>query len=741
MRKRNQGIVSRSFVTALVAMMLCGNISVPEVMAAEPEEGIHEENSDLADAVIAEAEKPVEEQETPDYEGWDTIKVFETTDVHGYITDVSTYEEETFQYRMAYIANIINQARVDEAYDDVLLLDSGDIYQGTPHSNLTYGAALRAAYDEMGYDAVGLGNHEFDWDVTTYAADAEGTMAPYEIGEFKGDSDIPVLMSNLYYAGTDARVNFTQDYTIVDKAGYKVAIIGWADDYRADIKASKIAPYEIDDHMDELKELAADVKENEDADIIIILAHADPVPIADAMDPEVVDLVAGGHTHQRTNGTSEVTGIDYMQGYRYAYGYSTTEIKISPEGEVDVVTPTYVDTAYDKSLCENLYYKDGTNTALDPGVVKISQAAWDEVKDEMYEVLCTVDQSITGSCIDPENATTSIAGNWIADLMLAVTKDQKTIVAFTNRGGIRADLEIEDGKTTRDITVADIYTISPFGNRILTYTSTGRQMAKQLENALTGLNPEIGIDGGYNDSNYGDQFSGITITYKVVDGGIKVTSIIADDGQYIDINDNTKTYNVCVNEYCATLEGSVFENLTPIVSMDDAPVDNLSTIDVLRERRDTIGLKMELDTTIHSMTIENKIQQIEETVKEYKGKTVTSADKEAIVRLATEIDALIASGSLSEEEMDTLRSVKSDVSEMLAKIVEEKNNSDNKDNAGNNNTGNQGDAKPSDKINGKGNGSVKTGDTNAVMPWMILLFVSGAGIIGAAEVSRKKQNK
>ena len=154
MRKRNQGIVSRSFVTALVAMMLCGNISVPEVMAAEPEEGIHEENSDLADAVIAEAEKPVEEQETPDYEGWDTIKVFETTDVHGYITDVSTYEEETFQYRMAYIANIINQARVDEAYDDVLLLDSGDIYQGTPHSNLTYGAALRAAYDEMGYDAV-----------------------------------------------------------------------------------------------------------------------------------------------------------------------------------------------------------------------------------------------------------------------------------------------------------------------------------------------------------------------------------------------------------------------------------------------------------------------------------------------------------------------------------------------------------------------------------------------------------
>lgn len=115
---------------------------------------------------------------------WDTIKVFETTDIHGYSMDTSTYKEETFQYRLAYIANIVSQAREDEAYDDVLLLDGGDIYQGTPISNQTYGAALRATFDKMGYDAVGLGNHEFDWDVTKYAADSEGTMAPYEIGEF-----------------------------------------------------------------------------------------------------------------------------------------------------------------------------------------------------------------------------------------------------------------------------------------------------------------------------------------------------------------------------------------------------------------------------------------------------------------------------------------------------------------------------------------------------------------------------
>ena len=93
--------------------------------------------------------------------------------MHGYLVDTSSGNESTFQYRMAYIANAVNEARANAENDAVLLLDGGDIYQGTPVSNLTYGNALRAAYDAMGYDAVSLGNHEFDWNVKTYAADED----------------------------------------------------------------------------------------------------------------------------------------------------------------------------------------------------------------------------------------------------------------------------------------------------------------------------------------------------------------------------------------------------------------------------------------------------------------------------------------------------------------------------------------------------------------------------------------
>lgn len=660
----------------------------------------------------------------PDYTGWDTIKVFETTDVHGYITDVSSYKEDTFEYRLAYFSKIVNDARNNDAYEDVLLLDTGDIYQGTPHSNLTYGAAMRAAYDQMDYDAVGLGNHEFDWDVKTYATDAKGTMAPYEIGSYKGDSDIPVLMSNLYYKDSGERVEFTQDYTIVDKGDYKVGIVGWADDYSADIKASQIASYTIDDNREKLKELAEEVDKK--ADIVVILAHSDPKSIAEEMDPEVVDLVAGGHTHKNVNGTAD-NGIDYMQGNCYAYGYSTAEIKVNPETkDVEVTTPEFKDISPKGGDHSYLYYNNGNNTQLDPEVTKISQAAWDAVKGEMYEVLGTVDQSITRDFIDETNGTSSIAGNWLADMMLAATKDQNTVAAFANRGGIRANLEMAEGASSRDITVADIYTISPFGNRILTFAITGQQMAQQLERALIGLNPEIEIDSdaAYQASNLGDQFAGITATYKVVDGGIKVLSIMTDDGQMIDVNDTTKTYNVCVNEYCATLDGSVFKGMTPLVAMDEAPVDNLSTIAALREHRDTEGLNIELDTTVHTLTLQNKIQQWKDALGSYDKASLTEADRTEIQNILDQVNYILASGDLATEEKTELQNVKA-ITEGLLKTTDSKPEEEKPDTT------------PASKPTTPPKSSPKTGDTASTMPWVVLVIAGGAGV-AAVELSARK---
>lgn len=523
-----------------------------------------------------------------DYEDWDTIKVFETTDIHGYITDISSFEEDTFQYRMAYLAQVFNTARASDAYDDVLLLDGGDTFQGTPHSNLTYGAALRAAIDIMDYDAVSLGNHEFDWDVTKYGGDANGTMAPYELGSYKGDSDIPVLAYNLHYAGTTDRVSFVQEYTVVEKAGYTIAILGYIPDYTFSIMAARIDPYDIDEDLGRLADKAKEVREVSEADALVILAHGDPIEIAEAMDPEVVDLVAGGHTHRAAYGTTD-SGIAYIQGASEAEGYAAAEMKINPETkEVAVINPEYMSIIEDE---ENLYYQDGKNTLLDSDVVAISMAAWDAVKDEMTEPLGYIDTNIYRNDPVAPDSINSSAGNWITSLMLEATKDLNTVAAFANHGGIRTDIVIPDGATTRGIAISDIYTISPFANRILTFTVSGRQLADQLELAFSA-------------SNYGDQFSGIHITYRNVgDGGIEVTSIVTDDGEVIDINGTEPLYNICTYEFCSTLEGSPLENLTPIQPYNDAPIDNLSAIEALRTISAANGGKIPVDTTSH-MTLD-----------------------------------------------------------------------------------------------------------------------------------------
>lgn len=111
--------------------------------------------------------------------GKTVIRVFETTDIHGYLIDTSSVDAATgddskIQYRMAYIAQQVNNARNSEDYDDVLLLNGGNNYEGTSVMNLLQGSAMRAAFDAMQYDATAIGNHEFDYGIDTVNCDPDG---------------------------------------------------------------------------------------------------------------------------------------------------------------------------------------------------------------------------------------------------------------------------------------------------------------------------------------------------------------------------------------------------------------------------------------------------------------------------------------------------------------------------------------------------------------------------------------
>ncbi len=541
-------------------------------------------------------------------QGVTKIRVFETTDIHGYLMDTSSGDESTFQYRLAYIANDVNKAR---QYDDVLLLNGGNNYEGTPVSNLLQGSAVKAAMDAMGYDAVSIGNHEFDYGIDTVNCDPDGTLSAYSIGSFSGDSQIPVLAYNLYYAGTKDRVAFAKDYVIVEKGGKRIALIGYISDFSSQVMTSKISAYEIDDSIDALIAKIQEVNSTENPDVTVVVSFSGASSLAEKLSKTDVDLVTGGH-NQASTGSAGIasTGVAYLESACYAQGYVYATIVVdNVTGEVsveDIGAKAISGRGVDTSV---LYDTEG-NTALDPTVLAISHEAWNAVKDDMQEELGYITVSIDKTTASDNGAT--YAGNWITGLMLKYASEKcGAVAAFYNNGGIRTTLKIADGETTRTITAGDIYQINPFCNAWYIYEVTGAELAQQLINGFTNM------------GNYGDQMSGLTFTYtqtevasssnegagaggngggngapgegKGVAGGpgmpggsrksyeYTIESITLSDGTVVDVNDTETTYLVCTSSYSGTLAGGVFENKTPVYPISEAPIDNVTIIELLRE--------------------------------------------------------------------------------------------------------------------------------------------------------------
>ena len=110
-----------------------------------------------------------------------------------------------------------------------------------------------------------------------------------------------------------------------------------------------------------------------------------------------------------------------------------------------------------------------------------------------------------------------------------------------------------------------------------------------------------------------DNMGSATVPLREFLNGRKITSIYAtsktvcallDDGTVVDIKDDTKTYRVAVNEYCATLPGSVFENKTPVQNVNEAPIDNISAIEALRAIGKANNGKLPLDLTERCVKVE-----------------------------------------------------------------------------------------------------------------------------------------
>ena len=136
-------------------------------------------------------------------ESYTDVAILSTTDMHGKCWDTNLLTLSAVKNNMLRVSTAVNRIRAEFGPENVLLIDNGDLFQGTPVSQVQlfrYFAgssdlppAMALCLSRIGYDAFVLGNHEFNYEW-------RGMNAVYDWLE---DSGVPVLAANVYYDGSD----------------------------------------------------------------------------------------------------------------------------------------------------------------------------------------------------------------------------------------------------------------------------------------------------------------------------------------------------------------------------------------------------------------------------------------------------------------------------------------------------------------------------------------------------------
>lgn len=282
-------------------------------------------------------------------EGDTTLTIIATSDTHGNVWGWS-YEDgkESTSGSLAQVSSYVKSLR--DAGENVILVDNGDTIQGTimsddlANKNPDEAHPVIAAMNYMGYDAMGLGNHEFNWGVTN-------------MKKILGQAEFSVLCSNIR-DGKGELVARDGAWTMVEKAGIKVAIIAADTPHIQKWDGGK-------DGIDELQIVSltegveAAMKEiGDSADVVMVVAHAGPTSEyseADAansiLSVEGVDLLQCGHSHSSyINNDGPVPVGEVKNGAGEVLKYTVTLDKDKKITSATVETVSVKDQAPDEGL-------------------------------------------------------------------------------------------------------------------------------------------------------------------------------------------------------------------------------------------------------------------------------------------------------------------------------------------------------------------------------------------------------
>jgi 5'-nucleotidase len=431
------------------------------------------------------------------------VFVVGTTDLHGSYDSHHESKTAPAYGGLPLIAGYLNVLRAN--HGRVIVVDSGDLFQGTLESNFFEGEPVVKGYNALGYDAAAVGNHEFDYGPVGPDSIAR-TAKEDPLGALKKNAKaakFPFLSANLTEKATGKTPSWAKRYTMIEANGVKVGIIGLSTpDTPAVTMSSNVAMLKFGDPVAATVAAAKELRAA-GASAIVVIAHMggrcknidvnpeDPSSCEEdqeamrylkALPKGTIDAYFAGHTH--SNIRHYINGVATLQPSPFGREIAILDMTVDPSQHK--VTKT--EMAPLTMVCAKVYDKTETcdpkkapaGAALVPkklegkSVAEVA-AVSDIFKTYLEQVAVKRNQDLgirTTERFKRAYYRESPLGDLLTDAMRTYMKAD---IAFLNSGGIRNDLP------AGTILYSHMFDVSPFDNFPAMVTLTGAQVKRMLE--------------------------------------------------------------------------------------------------------------------------------------------------------------------------------------------------------------------------------------------------------------------
>lgn len=404
-----------------------------------------------------------------------TLHVLHTNDFHSRIEAVnasnstcSAEDEETGDCfggaARVHAAIVAKRAELEEAGENVIVLDAGDQFQGSLFFTAYSGGAELEMMNGIGYDAMVVGNHEFD-------------LGPEPLKDFVEGAEFPVIFGNADVSGDNMLAALDRDHVILEVGEERIGILGVV----AEDTAETSSPGEtiVFDSAEESLARGVLELEAENVNKIIALTHVgvrEDIRLAGAVPG--VDAIVGGHSHTLFSNSIEGASQPYpleapgpdggtvpiVQAGAYSKYLGHLVLTFDEEGNVTAA-------AGDTVLLDNTITPDEDilNRIKEMGAPIAELRA-----RKVGEVAADVDGS-RETCRAGECAM----GNLVAEAILDRVKGQGVTIVIQNGGGLRASI------AGGEVTMGDVLAVLPFQNTLSTFNISGAGIIKALENGVS----------------------------------------------------------------------------------------------------------------------------------------------------------------------------------------------------------------------------------------------------------------